>query len=93
MKAEIYHALHAINQASDDIVTHIENLRDEGILTPHFAEVRILAVQQNCSEVNVSAVHHLAQAEMDEAGRLQRERLEKERELGRGRRVEGSRDK
>ena len=81
MKAEIYNALHAINQASEDIVKHIEILRDEGVLTPHFAEVRILAAQENRSEVNVSAVHHLTQAEMDEATRLQRERLEKEREL------------
>ena len=63
---------------------HIEILRDEGVLTPHFAEVRILAAQQNRSEINVSAVHHLAEAEMDEAARLQRERLEKERQLSLG---------
>ena len=82
MKAEIYRALYAMNQAGEDMVRYIESLRDEGVLTPHFAEVRILAARQNCAEVNVSAVHRLAQTEMDEAGRLQRERLEKERELG-----------
>ena len=81
MKAEVYNALAVINQDSEDIVKQIEALRDEGVLTPHFADVRILAVQQNCSEVNVSAVHKLAQREAEDAGRLQNEREQREREL------------
>ena len=81
MEAEIYQSLAGLNQASAEIVAQSESLRDAGVLTLHFAELCILASKQNCAEINVSVVHHLAQAELDSATRLQNERAEKQQEL------------
>jgi hypothetical protein len=83
MKAEIYEALHLMNQATEQIVKQIEYLRNEGLLTPHFAELRILAAQQTVSEANLSAVLKLAQREEQDTGKLEKERLAKEQELSR----------
>jgi hypothetical protein len=81
MSAEIYRALHFINQASEDMVKQIEYLRDVGVLTPHFSEIRILSAKQNCAEIAASAVHRLTQAELDTASKLEKERAEKEQAL------------
>lgn len=81
MKADIYQSLAAMNQASEEVVKQVETLRDAGLLTPQFAEVHILAEQQNTAEINTSVVHKLTAQELEDAGRLQGERLEKERQL------------
>ena len=81
MKAEIYQSLTAINQATEQITEHLEKLRDAELLTPHFAEIRILAGQQNCAETNTSVVHTLTVREEEDATRLQKERIEKEERL------------
>ena len=81
MKSEIYESLLVINQATEQTIKHIERLRNEKLLTPHFAEVHILAAQQNCSEVSVSAVHWLAHHELKDAGRFQQKRLKREARL------------
>jgi hypothetical protein len=67
MKPSISNALHVINRASAEIIEQIECLRDEGVLTPHFAEVSILGFKQRFSEVNVSTVHRIAATEIAEA--------------------------
>ncbi|HEY6253487.1 MAG TPA: hypothetical protein VI685_26310 [Candidatus Angelobacter sp.] len=81
MKAEVCSALAAINQATEQIVEKLESLRDEGLLTPHFAEIRILAAQQNCAETNTSVVHQLTPREQENATRIQTERIQKEARL------------
>lgn len=81
MKPDVYNSLAAINQATEQITRSIESLRDEGILTPHFAELRILAAQENCAETNVSVVHKLTERESEDAIRIQKERSEKEERL------------
>jgi len=81
MKAEIYQSLTAINQATEQITESLEKLRDAELLTPHFAEIRILAAQQNCAETNTSVVHKLTVVEEEEATQLQNKRIEKEARL------------
>ena len=81
MKAELYQSLTAINQATEQITENLRKLRDGGLLTPHFAEIRILAAQQNCAETNTSVVHQLTVREEEDAMRLQNERIEKEERL------------
>lgn len=81
MRVQIYEDLLAINEASAQIMERIERLRDAGYLTPHFAEIRLIMTEQNCSEINTSVLHHLAKAELEDATRLQREGLQKQKEL------------
>ena len=81
MKPSISNALHVINRASAEIIEQIECLRDEGVLTPHFAEVSILGFKQRFSEVNVSTVHRIAATEIAEAAGYEKELLEKEKKL------------
>lgn len=54
-----------------------ERLRDEGVLVPDFAEIRILEAKQNCSDINVSAVHHLTAAELMEGRQIEKELIAK----------------
>lgn len=81
MKADIYQSLAAMNQASEEIVKQVEALRDAGLLEPRFAEIRILAEQQNTADINTSVVHKLTAQELEEATRLQNEQAEKEKQL------------
>lgn len=81
MRVGIYEDLHAINQASQEIMKRIKKLRDAGALFPHFAEIHLIMTEQNCSELNVSVTNHLTTVELEDAGRLQQEGLEKRREL------------
>ena len=81
MRVGIYEDLYAINQASQEIMKRIEKLRDAGVLTPHFAEIRLILTEQNCLEINVSVAHHLVTVELEDAGRLQRDGLQKQKEL------------
>jgi hypothetical protein len=81
MKPEIYNSLAAINQATEQIAENIKTLKDARVLTPHYAELRILAARQNCAEINGSAVNHLVKPEMDKAARLEKERVAKETKL------------
>ncbi|HEY6251394.1 MAG TPA: hypothetical protein VI685_15660, partial [Candidatus Angelobacter sp.] len=37
--------------------------------------------EQNCSEINTSVAHYLSEVELEDAGRLQRDGLEKQKEL------------
>lgn len=81
MNAKIYESLYVITQATEQITKHIERLRKEKLLTAHFAEVRILAAQQNRSEINVSVVHWLAHHEQRDAGHFEQKRLKREARL------------
>ena len=81
MRADIYEDLHVINQASQEIMKRIEKLRDAGALKPALAEIRLILTEQNCSEINVSVTNHLTTVELEDAGRLQQEGLQKQREL------------
>lgn len=81
MKAEIYESLHVINAATQQITEHIEKLKADGLLTPHYAKLRRLAAQQTCVETSNSAIVTLAERELQEAARLEKERLEQERKL------------
>ncbi|HEY6251433.1 MAG TPA: hypothetical protein VI685_15860 [Candidatus Angelobacter sp.] len=79
MKPEIYQSLAAINQATEQIVQNAEKLRDEGVLVPDFAELRVLEARQNCSDINVSAAHYLSGRELEDAGEIGKELREKRR--------------
>ena len=81
MRVMVYEDLHAINQATEQIMKRVESLRDAGVLSPAFAEIRLILTEQNCSEINVSVTHHLTAVELEEAGRLQREGMEKQKRL------------
>ena len=81
MRVAIYEDLYAINHASQEIMKRIEKLRDAGALTPAFAEIRLILTEQNCSEINVSVTNHLHTIELEDAGRLQSEGLQKQKEL------------
>lgn len=81
MRVGIYEDLYAINQATEQIMQRIEKLRDAGALTPHFTEIRLILTEQNCSEINVSVTNHLHTIELEDAGRIQREGMEKQRRL------------
>jgi hypothetical protein len=84
MNATAYESLHIINQATQQIAEHIERLTNEGLLLPQFAEIRRLAAEQNCAEINVSAILRLVEREQAEAARVERERMEKEKALESG---------
>lgn len=77
MKIEIYEDLLFINEATKQFTERIEQLRDNKVLTPHYAELRILAVQQNCAEITGSILNKLVEPEMDAAYRLEQELLTK----------------
>lgn len=81
MRTGIYEDLHAINQASEQIVQRIRNLTDAGALTPHFAEIHSIMAEQNCSELNVSVTNYLNTVELEDSGRLQQEGMQKRKEL------------
>lgn len=81
MRVGIYEDLYAINQATQQIIQRIEKLRDAGALLPHFADVHLIMTEQNCSELNVSVTNHLTTVELEDAGRLQKEGLQKQKEL------------
>lgn len=81
MKPSVSNAMHVINRASAEIIEQIECLRNEGVLTPHLAEISVLAFKQRCADVIVSAVHRIAASEIEEAAGYQRDLLEKEKKL------------
>jgi hypothetical protein len=81
MKPEIYESLHVINQATKQITEHTEKLRDEELIAPQIAEIRILAAQQNCAETNVHVISSISQREIAEASRIEKERLALENKL------------
>jgi hypothetical protein len=81
MKPQNYESLHIINAATQQITEHIEKLKIDGLLTPHYAELRALAAQQTCVETSHSAIVTLAERELQEAARIEKERLEQERKL------------
>jgi hypothetical protein len=81
MRATAYESLHAINAATQQITDHIERLKAEGLLTPHFAELRTLAAEQNCAETSLSAILALAGLEQQDAARIEKERSQKEQTL------------
>lgn len=73
MKIEIYEDLLFINEATDQFTARLERLRKAKVLTPHYAELRILAARQNCAELSGSIVNKLVKPEMDAAYKLGRE--------------------
>ena len=77
MKVEIYEDLLFINEATDQFIKRIEQLRDNKVLTPHYAELRILAARMNCAELNGSILNKLVEPEMEAAYRLQQEFVKK----------------
>lgn len=81
MKVEIYEDLLFINEASKQFTERIEQLRDNKMLSPHYAELRILAVQQNCEELSGSIVNKLVKPEWDAAYRLEQELVKKTAKL------------
>lgn len=81
MEVEVYNALAAINQATEQITENLKKLEDAGFLTRHFAEIRILAARENCTETNVSVVHNLTTRELENATSIQRQRMEKETQM------------
>ena len=60
-----------------------EKLRDEGVLVPDFAEIRILEAKQNRSDINISAAHYLSGRELEDAGEIGKELREKLRAYSR----------
>jgi hypothetical protein len=81
MKSEPYQSLLVIHQATQQIVEHVGLLQTEGLLTPHFAEIRRLAAEQNCAETSTSVLLSLADRERDDATQFEQERLQREKEL------------
>lgn len=81
MRVGIYEDLLAMNEAAEQFTKRVEKLRDAEMLTPHYAELRILAAQHNCAEVNASVANNLVKPEMDDAHRIQKELIEKETKL------------
>ena len=73
MRVGIYEDLLAINEATEQFTKRLERLRNAKVLTPHYAELRVLAARQNCAEVTGSIVNKLAKPEMDAAYRLEQE--------------------
>ena len=81
MKLEIYQSLHNINQSTLQITTEIDRPQAAGLLKSPLAEIRKLAAEQLCTEINVSAVLGLYTIEQAEASRLEQERLKREKKL------------
>jgi hypothetical protein len=81
MKPAVYESLHVINQATERITEQIEKLKTDGLLTPHFADICKLAAQQTCIETSHSAIVTLAELELHEAARIEKERFELEARL------------
>lgn len=81
MKVEIYEDLLFINEATKQFTERLEQLRDNKVLTPHYAELRILAARMNCAELNGSILNKLVEPEMDAAYRLQQEFAKKTAQL------------
>jgi|SRR5215469_6942109 len=79
MKPEICQSLAAINQAMEQLTLNIAKLRNKEVLVPDFAEIRILEVRQTCTDINLSALHHLAAKELADGGKVGRELSEKRR--------------
>lgn len=84
MKASAYSSLAAINQATQQITENIEHLKTEGLLVPHFAEIRRLAAEQNCAETCLSAILNLANREQQDAASFEQERIRQEESLRSG---------
>lgn len=81
MKAAVYNSLTVINQATQQITESIEHLKTEGLLVPHFAEIRKLAAEQNCAETCLSAILALANREQQDAAQSEQERIRQEESL------------
>lgn len=73
MKVEIYEDLLFVNEATKQFTERLEQLRDNKVLTPHYAELRILAARMNCAEITGSILNKLVEPEMDAAYRLEQE--------------------
>lgn len=81
MKIEIYEDLLFVNEATNQLTQRIEQLRDNKMLSPHYAELRILAVKMNCAEITGSIVSKLVKPEWDAAHRLEQELIKKTAKL------------
>lgn len=73
MKIEIYEDLLFVNEATRQFTERLEQLRDNKVLTPHYAELRILAAKMNCAEITGSIVSKLVKPEWDAAYKLEQE--------------------
>lgn len=81
MKIEIYEDLLFVNEATNQLTQRIEQLRDNKMLSPHYAELRVLAARMNCAEITGSIVSKLVKPEWDAAHRLEQELLKKTAKL------------
>ena len=81
MKSEIYESLSLINQATEQMVRHVQRLRDLAILTPGFAEIRRLTAEQLRAQINHKVIMTMAEAETQSASLLGRLKTAEEKKL------------
>ncbi len=81
MKSEIYESLSVINQATEQMVRHVQRLRDLAILTPGFAEIRRLTAEQLRAQINHKVIMTMAEAETQSASLLGRLKTAEEKKL------------
>jgi hypothetical protein len=78
-KTEVYESLYLISQATQQIIHHLDRLKDANVLGRQSAEINKAAALQLRAEIATSAVHNLASPEIEEAHRQEtkRERMER----------------
>ena len=81
MKSEIYESLSVINQATEQMVRHVQRLRDLAILTPGFAEIRRLTAEQLRAQINHKVIMTMEEAETQSASLLSKLRAAEEKKL------------
>jgi hypothetical protein len=81
MKSEIYESLSVINQATEQMVRHVQRLRDLAILTPGFAEIRRLTAEQLRAQINHKVIMTMAEAETQSASLLGKLKTAEEKKL------------
>lgn len=81
MKSEIYESLSVINQATEQMVRHVQRLRDLAILTPGFAEVRRLTAELLRAQINHKVIMTMEEAETQSASLLSKLKAAEEKKL------------
>lgn len=81
MKSEIYESLSVINQATEQMVRHVQRLRDLAILTPGFAEIRRLTAEQLRAQINHKVIMTMEEAETQSASLLGKLKAAEEKRL------------
>jgi regulator of replication initiation timing len=80
-KTAIYQSLSAINQATDQLIEHIERLKSAYRLKFKMADLFRLTAENLRAQINHNVIAHISRDEMADAARFQKLRTEKERRI------------